>query len=170
MLDLRSADAVREAVAQLRARIPQLTGVLLQRQVPSGIEALVGFSTFTITTAVRPDPIELAASGLDTTCFIHGVTPLSATPPNTCAPIPTAVDLLPPAGLDSWQNVVPGTVLEFTVDALNQSVTTLLPCAPSLAAPQQFRAYIDVIADGVTVVDTRDVIIVVPPLPPGGEN
>jgi acyl-CoA synthetase (NDP forming) len=45
VLGLTSADAVRDAVAQLRARVPQLTSVLLQRQVPSGIEALVGVTS-----------------------------------------------------------------------------------------------------------------------------
>jgi len=33
-----------------------------------------------------------------------------------------------------------------------------------------YRAYIDVIADGVTVVDTRDVIIIVPSSPTSGSN
>lgn len=147
------------------------SGAGIDQAVVAGIEALVSFSTFTITTVVRPDPAELQTSGIDTTCFIHGVIPATATPPNTCAPTPTPVDLVAPSpDLDSWQGVVPGTILEFTVDALNQDPATSLPCAPSAAAPQQFLAYIDVVADGVTVVDTRPVIIVVPPLPPGGSN
>jgi acyl-CoA synthetase (NDP forming) len=45
VLDLDSADAVRDATAQLRARVPQLTSVLLQRQVPGDIEALVGVTS-----------------------------------------------------------------------------------------------------------------------------
>jgi acetate---CoA ligase (ADP-forming) len=45
VLDLDSAEAVRGAVAHLRARVPQLTAVLLQRRVPGGIEALVGVTS-----------------------------------------------------------------------------------------------------------------------------
>ena len=136
----------------------------------AGVQALVNFSAFTITTVVRPDPVQLAA-GLDTTCFIHGVVPVNAIPPNVCAPTPVPVDLVPPSPeLDSWQDVVPGTVLEFQVNAVNQQPGTATPCAPSLTTPQQFTAFIDVVADGVTVVDTRQVIIIVPPTNTGGSN
>ena len=108
---------------------------------------------------------------MDTACFIHGVVPVNAIPPNTCAPTPVAVDLVPPSPeLDSWQNVVPGTVLEFQVNAVNQQQGTATACVPSISTPQQFTAYIDVVADGVTVVDTRQVIIIVPPTSTGGSN
>lgn len=144
------------------------TGAGLDAAVVTGIQALVSFSTFTVTTVVRPDPVELAATGFDTTCFIHGVTPLSASA-SACAPAATPADLVPPSpALDSFLDVVPGALLTFQVDALNQSLATSMPCAPSLTTPQLFRAYIDVIADGVTVVDTRDVIIIVPPSVSGG--
>jgi hypothetical protein len=136
----------------------------------AGVQALVNFSVFTITTVVRPDPVQLGL-GLDTSCFIHGVVPVNAIPPNVCAPTPVPVDLVPPSPeLDSWQNVVPGTVLEFQVNAVNQQQGTGTPCAPSITTPQQFTAYIDVVADGVTVVDTRQVIIIVPPTATGGSN
>jgi hypothetical protein len=86
-------------------------------------------------------------------------------------PQPVAVDLVPPTPeLDSFENVVPGTQLVFDVNALNVDRSTMMPCAPSGPAPRLFRAFIDVVADGVTVVDTRDVLIVVPPLPPTGSN
>jgi len=45
MLGLRSAEAVAAAVATLRARIPGLEAVVLQREVEGGIEALVGVTT-----------------------------------------------------------------------------------------------------------------------------
>ena len=44
-LDLRSGEAVEAAVAKLRAGVPELTSVLLQRQVEPGIEALVGVTS-----------------------------------------------------------------------------------------------------------------------------
>jgi hypothetical protein len=148
----------------------QDNGAGLSGAVVSGIEALVRFSAFTVTTVVRPDPVEQAATGFDTTCFIHGVTPVSATP-QACAPTPVIADLLPPAGInDSFQNVAPGTSLTFDVNAQNQNLANGAPCRPRAASPQLYRAYIDVVADGVTVVDTRDVIIIVPPQPPTGSN
>jgi hypothetical protein len=92
-------------------------------------------------------------------------------PPNSCAPQPRTADLVPPSpDLDSFVSVVPGTQLSFDVQALNQQRGTMTPCAPSIVTPQLFRAFIDVIADGVTVLDTRDVIIIVPPTAPGGSN
>ena len=145
-------------------------GAGIDQAMVSGIEALVKFSSFTVTTVVRPDPAELASSGLDTTCFIHGVIPTSATPPNSCTPQPTTADLVPPSPeLDSFENVAPGTVLRFSVNAVNDAGGGM-PCVPSQVQPQLFRAFIDVVADGVTVVDTRDVIVIVPATPPGGSN
>lgn len=144
-------------------------GTGLDQAMVIGIQALVGFSTFDLTTRVRGDPN--AAGGVDTTCFIQSVIPRSATPPNSCAPTPTAQDLLPPSGQnDTWVGAVPGTRLEFDVVAQNDDGTGQ-PCAGLAASPQLFRAWIDVLADGITVLDTREVIIIVPPRPPvGGGN
>ena len=47
-IDLRSANDLAAAVARMRERIPQLTGVLLQRYVAGGIEALVGVANDSI--------------------------------------------------------------------------------------------------------------------------
>ncbi|MBK8012441.1 MAG: hypothetical protein IPK13_13910 [Deltaproteobacteria bacterium] len=134
--------------------------------VVAGIEALVHFAPFTVTTVIRPDPDELAASGLLTSCFIRRIVPVSASTLDTCAPDPIPADLTPPSPeLDSFQNVVPGTRLSFRVDAQNENDAGEA-CRAATAEPQMFRAFIDVVADGVTVVDTRDVIIIVPPAPP----
>jgi hypothetical protein len=42
---------------------------------------------------------------------------------------------------------------------------------PATDEPQVFKAYVDVIGDGITVLDTRDVYFLVPPVittgPPG---
>jgi hypothetical protein len=136
----------------------------------AGIQALVGYSTFTVTTRVRPDPVELMG-GFDTTCFIHGVIPVSATTPNSCAPTPMPADLSPPVGvLDGFTQVVPGSQLAFDVIAQNQVRLGATPCRPQTTVPQLYRAFIDVVADGVTVLDTRDVTIIVPPATPGGSN
>ncbi|MEL7371320.1 MAG: hypothetical protein AAFN74_20525, partial [Myxococcota bacterium] len=58
--------------------------------------------------------------------------------------------------------------LTFQVDARNQVEGGTAPCVPTEAMPQAFRAFIDVVADGVTVIDTRTVTIVVPADPATG--
>jgi hypothetical protein len=57
--------------------------------------------------------------------------------------------------------VTPGTPVCF--DIVPRMNTTVMPTA----SPQLFRAHVDVIGDGVTVLDTRDVYFVVPPI--GGD-
>ena len=134
----------------------------IDQALVTAIEALVQFSEFRITTRIRPDPAALA-NQVDTRCFIQRVTPDVATPPNPCAPTPVATDTstaIP--GLDTFERVVPGTTLRFEVVAANRSVAGG-PCAPGSNAPQTFRAFIDVLADGVAQLATRDVVIVVPP-------
>jgi len=143
-------------------------GANLDQAVISAVTVLTQFAPFTITTVVRPDPAELMGTGLDTTCFIHGVVPQTAIPPNSCASNPTAVDLVPPTpALDSWEGVSPGTVLAFEVQSSNQDANTGTPCVAAAPQPQLFRAFIDLLADGVTVVDTKEVLVIVPPPPPG---
>ncbi len=137
------------------------TGAGLDVATVTGIEALVRFSTFDFTTVIRGDPALLPA--LDTACFVRRVVPVSAMRPGACGPTPVREDRRPPAGtFDTWAGAIPGTVLGFDVEARNDDGSGT-PCVAAGPSPQLFRAYIDVLADGVTVVDTRDVIIIVPP-------
>lgn len=136
-------------------------GVGIGAAVVAGIEALVNFSEFTISARVRSDD----ASSVNTACFIQRVTPVSGFAPNGCAPDPLAVDgSTTTPGLDSFQHVVPGSTLNFEVVAANAGVNG--PCVAGSANFQVFRAYIDVIADDVAKLATRDVLIVVPPAAP----
>ena len=129
-------------------------GAGLGDAIVTGLEALVSFSTFEFTTEVRADPTALA-NGVDTRCFIHGIVPTVASSPNTCAPSPVALS-------DRWTSVIPGTEVTFRIDARNEVDGGTSPCVPSASQPVAFQAFIDVVADGVTVVDTRTVTIVVP--------
>ena len=140
-----------------RSRVAQ-DGGGLEDAIVTALDALVSFSTFDLTTVVRGDPDALADDGIDTACFIQDIVPTVAVTPNACAPTPTAV-----AG--GWTNVVPGTELSFRVDAQNRVSGGSTACVESQHQPVAFRAWIDVVADGVTVVDTREVTIVVPGLP-----
>jgi hypothetical protein len=142
-------------------------GAGIDQALVAGIEALVNFSEFTITTRVRPDPAALPA--VDTSCFIQRVTPQTGAAPNTCAPAPVAARSSTAAvGLDAFESVVPGSTLEFEVVASNADANGA-PCAPASQNFQVFRAFIDVLADDVAQLATRDVVIVVPPgQAPGG--
>ncbi len=126
-------------------------GTGLGDAIVTGLEALVSFSSFTFTTRVRTDP----DAPIDTRCFIHQVVPETAVAPNTCAPTPTET-------ADGWSDVVPGTELSFRIDAKNEVAGGAEPCFQAQRFPVAFRAFIDVLADEVTVVDTRPVTIVVP--------
>ncbi len=150
-------------------------GTGLSQAALTGIEALLGFSTFEITTEVRADPAELGSSGIDTRCFIHSVVPSVAQTANSCAPGPTIFDSDPSTtAADTFRNVTPGTTLNFVLNAQNRDLSPGpnfgQPCATAAGVPRMFRAFVDVIADGVTVVDTQDVLIIVPPVASGSGN
>ncbi len=129
----------------------------LDASIVSGIDALLNFSRIDVSTRSRPDPDELASTGIDTTCFLAGIVPDAAIPrPGTCSTEPIPADFDGDGTLDGFENVTPGTQLFFQVIAENQ-------CVPPLDEPQVFIAYIDVIGDGTTVLDTKLVTILVPP-------
>jgi hypothetical protein len=138
-------------------------GTGLGATIVSGIKTLVNFSTSTVGTRVVGEQTTDAYGGVvDTACFIKAVIPVGATNPYPgCAPEPVAVDLLPLGAtdgvLDSIQNVTPGAVASFRVVAQNDG------CATPFTLPQVFHATIEVLAEGVTVLDRQDVVVVVPP-------
>ena len=71
--------------------------------------------------------------------------------------VATVADLDGDSIFDSFVNVTPGTVVTFTVTAYNDSVA-------QTAVDQVFTVHLQVIGDGVTVLDEKPVIIVVPRL------
>jgi len=138
------------------------TGAGIGAAVVTGIEALVNFSEFTISTRVRGED----GAAIDTACFIQRVTPVVGTAPNGCAPAPVAADTSTRTpGLDGFESVVPGSTLDFEVVAANVAPSGQ-PCVRGRTNFRVFRAFIDVLADGVAKVATRDVVIVVPPAAP----
>jgi uncharacterized low-complexity protein len=126
----------------------------LGQSVVTAVRALVNTTTLTVTTVVRPEPTD----PIDSRCFIQGVIPNRATTSGGCTTSPTPADINPVDGqLDSFQGVTPGTALFFDVIAQNDGCVE-----PILGVPQAFTAYIDVIGDGITVLDTQTVTIIVP--------
>ncbi len=140
------------------------TGELLSDVGVDAISFLVHGISIEVTTRVIPDPVALAG-GLDTSCFIRSVTPTSAVSPGTCAGEPEAVDLYDPVGdLDSFVGVTPGTEVFFDVVASNDG------CVEQTLEPQAFDATIEVVGDGVTVLDSLRVTIIIPPLVVEGDK
>jgi hypothetical protein len=62
--------------------------------------------------------------------------------------------------LDKFVNILPGTPVCFDI---YPAMNTIVPETPE---PQVFNAFIDVLGDGFTILDTRDVFFLVPPESP----
>ncbi len=124
----------------------------------TAIQALANTTRFEVTTDLRRDEEEFEATGVDTSCFIQSIVPDHfEMPAGSCASTPTIADINPTDGIDdSYTSVTPGTALFFLVTADNAD------CVEQTDLPQAFTAHIDVRGDGVTVLDTMRVTIIVP--------
>ena len=133
------------------------SGAGLSDSVVEGIRALINFSTFDLTTRVRPDEDELEASGIDTSEFIDRVVPIEGVAPDTgCADDPVLADRDEDGEYDHFLGVVPGSRLTFDIFAVNTTV-------PPTNEPQVFTTFIDVVQQGGAVLDTQLVTVLVPP-------
>jgi hypothetical protein len=119
-------------------------GTGLGSLIVSAITQLATLGVLDVSVAKLGDPVELATSGIDTARFIVAITPVAP----------------PPAGAtisgDQFLDVQSGSTVTFDVDAFNDFV-------PSLPTVQIFTITLNVMGDGVTVLDTRDVFVIVPP-------
>lgn len=112
----------------------------VDQQVVHGIDALVNFATLDISAVPVSDPDVLP---LDTARFITAITPVPPAPPGSTI------------NGDVFEDVLPGLPVRFTVHAHNTFV-------PGAREAQLFRVTIRVMGSAVTVLDERDVFIVVP--------
>ena len=126
----------------------------------TGMDSSVVDAVSTLATAV---PMDLSAEGrddlsdtVDATIFIDYITPHNETT-SECTGGLTTADLDTDSIDDVFLDVLPGTPVCFDIiPAMN---TTVEPTPE----PQLFMAYIDVIGDSVTTLDTREVYFLVPP-------
>ena len=122
------------------------------------IEFLATAGTMRVSTRVVADPVA-ARDGVDTACFITAVIPNRFVHADSCSADPTMADHYPPSGvLDSFDNVTNGTQVYFDVFAENDD------CVEPTADPQAFKATIEVVGDGVTVLDSLEVTVIIPPV------
>ncbi|MFT4705379.1 MAG: hypothetical protein ACI81R_003088, partial [Bradymonadia bacterium] len=126
--------------------------------VISGVQALLGGQVVDITAVPRRDEDEFAATGIDTTCFLQGVVPLSASG-NGCASAPEPADTDGDGRLDGFRNVSPGSTVTFEVRAQNN-------CVQEGADPVTFLAWIDLFTEDGDSLGSRSVTILVPAIPP----
>jgi Integrin beta chain VWA domain len=127
----------------------------LANNIVTGIRMLTRFATFDVTSERMGGTADTDGMALPTphttADFIHAVTPtgfmLPPPPPN-----------LPDPTFDATQfrGVTPGTKVNFDVEAFNDFL-------PAGNAARIFRASIQVLAGGCTPLDTREVLILVPP-------
>ncbi len=124
-----------------------------------------------ITSLASSIPLDLTArardaddDGVDATIFIERIEANTAggvadprDPSVICAGPRTAEDRDGDGFLETFPDVPPGTAVCF--DVIPRMNTTVM----ASDTPQVFRAQIDVVGDGVTVLDTRDVFFLVPP-------
>ena len=121
----------------------------LNTAMVTAIEALANTTSFSVTTQLRRDDEEFARTWFYTTCFVRSVTPASWSAVGGCTTTPEIRG-------DTFLNVTPGTALFFDVEAVNDG------CMPEGPEAQAFSVFIDVVGDGLTVLDSQRVTVIVP--------
>lgn len=125
----------------------------LDTSIIAGIQALINFAAFDLTTRVADDP----DAPIATSQFIESIVPVAAFPPETgCSSEPVIADRNGDGVDDHFLNVVPGTRLIFNITARNDFVT-------ETNQPQVYTAFIEVVQQGGAVLDTQVATILVPP-------
>ena len=127
-------------------------------QVTTGISQLARFASFDVVTDVQGQTMgekgETLPPGKTTADFIASIIPLDALspPPSPFIPPPLITD-------QGFKKVTPGSLVRFMVEAKNEIVR-------ETTRPQVFHATIRVRAGGCANLDSRDVIILIPPVAP----
>ncbi|CAN5813580.1 hypothetical protein BH11MYX2_BH11MYX2_24720 [soil metagenome] len=130
-------------------------GTGLGASVVTGIQMLARFAAFDVLATKAGIGTDVAGTALPsphtTADFIKAVTPNAFT-------LPAAPPIVPSPTFDTttFHGVTPGTKVKFDVNAYNDFV-------PQTANAQIFKASITVTAGGCTPLDSRDVLILVPP-------
>ncbi len=138
-------------------------------QVINAVATLANQVPLDVTTSPRDDDTDL----VDATIFIDHIEPNTVDsiedpmhPGVFCVPGLSAIDADGDTLLDTFIDVLPGTSVCFDIyPRMNATV-------PATEEPQVYMAYVDVIGDDITVLDTRDVYFLIPPVieGPGGPD
>ena len=132
------------------------TAAAVYNSISAGLQATLYSSRYDMGAVVRRDEVEFENSGLDTSLFVTSVTPTGFVKGLDSDPDPVAGDISGTlAGNDAWLGVTPGATLSF-------DVSTDPTIVAAQADPQYFTVFVDIVADGVTVVDSIKVTVLVP--------
>ncbi|MBN1770972.1 MAG: hypothetical protein JXB32_06925 [Deltaproteobacteria bacterium] len=119
----------------------------------SGLASTIVTGVATLAGAIRLESVS-ARERDDPHGFFQYAVPQSATPPAGAA-MPTVADTDGDGYFDTFLNLTPGTIVRFLIILRNDTV-------PRAATDQVFTIYIQVIGDGITVLDEKPVVIIVP--------
>ncbi|MEM9067469.1 MAG: MXAN_6577-like cysteine-rich protein [Myxococcota bacterium] len=119
----------------------------------SGLASTLVDAVNDLVTSIRLDTVSIRVVD-DPNGFIKATIPRSATPPPGADP-PTVADLDDDSIFDSFVDLTPGTVVSFTIIAFNDTV-------PQMDEDQVFTVTLQVVGDGVTVLDEKPVVVIVP--------
>ncbi len=140
------------------------SGSGLGSQVVDAVQILANQVPIEVTTFTRDDPsdtVDTVAAFIDhIEPSTVGMWPDPADPTRICEAGLAVADLYDPlTGVpDSFTGVLPGTIVCFDIyPKRNETV-------PATTSPQTFLCDIDVMGDGFTVLDTRQVYFLVPPI------
>jgi hypothetical protein len=123
------------------------------REDGSGLASTIVTGVTTLAGAIRLNSVSAQVRD-DPHGFFQYAVPQSATPPPGAA-MPTVSDTDGDGYFDTFLNLTPGTIVRFLIILRNDAV------APA-ASDQVFTIYIQVIGDGITVLDEKPVVIIVP--------
>jgi len=115
-----------------------------------GVNVLVEHTRLLVSHEVIPDPSVFPS--VDTSCFVASVEAKQWTRSGSCGPDPVADG-------DHFDDVAPGTDLVFDLQLRNDG------CAAALDTPQLYSTTIKAWGDGVLLLDTLELYIVVRPTP-----
>jgi hypothetical protein len=136
------------------------TGLGLGAEVIRALQRLTGNVPVDVSVTPRDDLLD----GVDATVFIAEISPLEAggvadpsDPSLVCVGGLAVGDTDGDTRPDVFEGIIPGTIVCFHITvAPNDSIEPT-------EEPQTFKAYLDILADGAALLDTRTVIFLVPP-------
>jgi hypothetical protein len=134
----------------------------LEESIVVAIEAVTRFITYELTVVPRDDP----SDAVDATCFVETLSIAgSAGPGGDCAVDPIGVDTNGDGSVDTLTNATPRTRVTFHVEAVNEDVNDVDGDGNTTEAcggTGRYGLYLDVVADGHTVVATRRMDVEIP--------
>jgi hypothetical protein len=135
-------------------------GTGLGSEIVDGIETMAHQVPIDVSAAARDDDTDM----VDATYFIASIVPNvvggitdPADPSIICVGGLPVDDMDGDTVLDTFVGILPGTPVCFDITPRMNDIIE------ATEEPQVFKAYIDVVGDGITVLDSRDVYFLIPP-------